>query len=724
MILLMVFSTAIAEKRILSLDDIYSPEKKIKFSGESPPNLTWSDSGDHLIKSGKYQDEIESLFARIDPSTGAETSLADKKYLLEALISLAGFDKPDAEKALKKAEFVLSPAEDKILVNCSGDLFLFEISNRVLKRLTTGGEEEKEAVFSPDGNQVTWIRDGDIFLLDLITGDEQKLTSRPGKDVQNGYLDWVYQEEVYGRGDFKAYWWSPDSRSIAFLRLDVSDVPVNTIVDQRSIHPKVETQLYPHPGDPNARVRLGIITVADGNVRWMDLERFGHEDFLVVMVNWTPDSRLTAQVQNRTQTWLELLSFDPRTGSEKLLIKETSPAWVDRIAKPCWLTDGSFLWQSDRTGFRHIYHYSSEGELIKQITSGDRDVRKLNAVSEEKNTLFFTASGESVTERHVFKVNLDGTGMEKITEKPGNHQADFNKQGTLFIDKWSDINTPPRIFLKNADGRTTRTVFENRVEVLEEYQPAKPEFVQVKARDGFVMEAMIIKPPDFDETKKYPVLMHTYGGPGSQSVLNRWGGTTYMWHRYLAEQGYIIWMFDGRISSGKGSQSAWEGYKNLGPVAVEDYEDGLDWLTSHPWVDGERVGIWGWSYGGYVTAFSLTHSSYFKVGIAGAPVTDWSFYDSIYTERYMGRPGENPEEYKATSVVEAAEKLQGKLLIIHGAIDDNVQVLNSMIFMDKLQKAGIQFEFMVYPGSRHGVRDEHQVRQMREMMTRFILENL
>ena len=718
--LLMVFSTASAQDRALTLDDIYGPENKVKFSGEDLPHLKWGAPGDYLIKSSDYQN---GLFIKVDPSSGTETNLVDKASLLESFAALPGFNDQDAGKALKDAKYILSPVEDKVLVQFSEDLFL--LSDKKLVRLTTNPDKEEVAAFSPSGDQVTFVREGDLYITDLVSGKERRLTERSDENTLNGYLDWIYQEEVYGRGDFKAYWWSPDSRYIAFLQLDISEEPVHTIIDNRPVHSGVEKQRYPHPGDPDAKVRLGLISVRDNRIKWMDLSRFGVDDLLVVRVDWSPGSdRVTAQIQDREQTWLELVAFDPAEGKKNLLIRETSPAWVNRLGKPFWLSDGSFLWQSERSGFRHIYHYSADGELNGEVTSGNWEVRALHAVSEGEGTVFFSAARENFRELHVYSVSLKGSGLKQITNLPGQHRALFNKQGTMFIDTWSDINTPSRIFLNWADGSSLRLIFENRVDVLARYHFSKPEFVQVEARDGFLMEAMIIRPPDFVESKKYPVLMYTYGGPGSQSVLNRWGGSTYLWHQYLAGQGYIIWVFDDRIASGKGVESAWAGYKNLGPVAVRDIEDGLDWLAGNPWVDKDRIGIWGWSYGGYATTFALTHSKYFKIGIAGAPVTDWRFYDSIYTERYMAEPRNNPEGYKDTSVVESAGDLHGKLLLIHGAIDDNVHIQNSVSLMENLQKAGIQFEFMMYPGSRHGVKDPHQVRQMREMMTLFILENL
>ncbi|MCK5793852.1 MAG: DPP IV N-terminal domain-containing protein, partial [Anaerolineales bacterium] len=468
----MVFQTAFAQDLSLSLDDIYGPESKIKFSGEDLPRLKWDSSGNHLIKSSDFEN---GLFEKLDLSSGAFINLVDRDIFLQSFIDLPGFGDQDAvKKTLKDAKYILSPGEDRLLIQCSEDLFLF--SESILVRLTSSSAKEEVITFSPSGSQVTFVREGDLYLVDLDTQKERRLTEKPDVNTLNGYLDWVYQEEVYGRGDFKAYWWSPDSRYIAFLQLDVSDEPVHTILDNCKIYPDEEKQAYPYPGDPLAKVKLGIISVRDNQIKWMDLSRYSGKDYLVVSVDWAPGSdRVYAQVQNRTQTWLELAAYDPAGGKEFQLIRETSPAWVDRLGKPFWLTDGSFLWQSSRSGFRHIYHYSTDGELVGEITNGNFDVRALHAVSEEQGTVFFSAARDDFKDLHVYSVNLNGSGFKKVTDLPGHHRARFNKQGTMFIDTWSDINTPSRVFLNRADGSTLRTLVENRVEVLDQYRLSKPE---------------------------------------------------------------------------------------------------------------------------------------------------------------------------------------------------------------------------------------------------------
>jgi dipeptidyl-peptidase 4 len=444
-------------------------------------------------------------------------------------------------------------------------------------------------------------------------------------------------------------------------------------------------------------------------------------------VGWKPDSsKVVIEITNREQNWLDLNFADPKTGKAETAFRESSKAWIetDGATLPRWLKDGSFLWLSERSGWKHIYHYSPECKLIRPVTSGKWEVRTLHGVDDVNGWVYFSGTERSQIGSDIYRIKLDGTGLVKLTETVGTHSANFDPTFTHFIDTWSDVMTPPQVRLYGADGKLVRVIDENKVEALKQFRLSKPEFLQVKTRDGFVMEAMMIKPHDFDPKKKYPVYQHTYGGPHAPQVRNGWGGVNLMWHQLLAEKGYIVWICDNRSASGKSLESTWTIYKNFGELELRDIEDGVAYLKSLPYVDPSRIGIFGWSFGGYMTAYALTHSTSFKMGISGAPVTDWHLYDTIYTERYMGTPQNNPEGYEKSSVVKAAKNLNGKLLLIHGTIDDNVHIQNTIQLIYELQKWGKQFEVMFYPKSRHGVTDPLLVRHMREMMLNFILKNL
>jgi dipeptidyl-peptidase-4 len=535
----------------------------------------------------------------------------------------------------------------------------------------------------------------------------------------------VYQEELYGRGNFSAYWWSPDSTAIAFIRFDENPVPEFTVVDHIPLYQKVEVTAYPKAGAPNPVVKLGVVNAAGGEIRWVDTFKYQPADFLISRVTWSPDSKkVVYQAQNREQTFLDVNFADARDGKSSNVIHETSKAWVGINEQPIWLKDGSFIWASERDGWEHLYHYSADGKLLKQITEGKWEVRSIEGVDEANGFIYFTAMEHNPIAPHGYRIKLDGTGLTRLTMAEGSHRIDLSPANNYFIDVWSDLNTPSQVRLHDAAGKLVRVIAENKVDSLKQYKLGAAELLQVKTRDGFVMEAMMIKPPDFNPSKKYPVMSYTYGGPHAPQVRNGFGGQTYMFHQLLAQKGYIIWVCDNRTASGKGLESTWPVYKNFGELELRDIEDGLTWLKSQPYIDGTRIGIWGWSYGGFMTSYALTHSQSFKMGIAGGTVADWRDYDSIYTERYMGTPQNNPEGYKKSSPVHAAKNLHGKLLLIHGTIDDNVHMQNTMQFVYELQKAGKQFQLMLYPKSRHGVTDPLLLKHMRQMMLDYITENL
>jgi dipeptidyl-peptidase-4 len=559
----------------------------------------------------------------------------------------------------------------------------------------------------------------------LSGSDERRLTSDGTAKILNGRLDWVYQEELYGRGNFEAYWWSPDSTMLAYLRFDETPVPEFPVVDHIPLDQILEVTPYPKAGDPNPLVKLGVINASGGPTRWIDTFKYQPADFLVVRVGWTPNSQqVVYQAQNREQTYLDLNFADAQNGKTRTSLRETSSAWVQVIDNPHWLSDGSFIWQSARNGWRHLYHYAQDGKLVRQLTDGKWEVRSFEGVDEKNGLLYFSGTKDSPIGVQGYRTKLDGSGLTRLTANAGSHSIDVNSGYDFFIDRWSDINTPTQVRLNTLDGKTVRVIEDKQIPELSQFKLVKPEFLQVKTRDGYLLEAMMIKPPDFTANRKYPVMQFTYGGPHAPQVRDSWGGSTYMWHQLLAQAGFIVWVCDNRTASGKGVESTWPVYKNFGELELRDLEDGLAWLKSQRFVDAARIGIWGWSYGGFMTSYAMTHSTSYKIGIAGGTVSDWRNYDSIYTERYMQTPQNNPEGYRKSSPVHAARDLHGKLLLIHGAIDDNVHVSNTIQFAYELQKAGKQFQLMLYPKSRHGVTDPALLKHMRAMMTEFILQNL
>lgn len=712
----------LAQNKLLTVDDIFDPVKKVNFSGTTP-TVRWLKDGRHYLLSSSTKDDAGKI-QKVDAANGEAVPFFDALKMQKALNALGGVTEADAKKLASRSTYQMSNDERAVLINWNNDLFYYQLGSDKALRVTNDPEEEVGETFSPDDRMLGFVRNNNIYVYDLAVQRERRLTADGSPKILNGRLDWVYQEELYGRGNFEAYWWSPDSTKLAYLRLDERPVPEFTVVDHIPYDQTLEVTPYPKSGDPNPVVQLGIVDAAGGATRWVDTYKYQPSDLLIVRVTWTPDGRkVVYQAQNREQTFLDV-NFAGDDGKSTTILHETSKAWVGINDNPNFLKDGSFLWQSERSGWNHFYHYSADGKLLGQVTDGRWEVSSFDGLDEAKGLLYFTATEHSPIAPQAYRIKLDGSALTRLTAGEGSHKVAISPDSKLFIDTWSDVNTPTQTRLYDVDGKLVRVIAENKVDALREYKLGASQLLQVKTRDGFEMEAMMIKPPDFDPKKKYPVLEFTYSGPHAPSVKNSWGGSAYMWHQMMAQKGYIIWICDNRTASGKSLESTWPVYKNFGELELRDLEDGITWLKSQPYVDASRIGIWGWSYGGFMTSYALTHSQSFKMGIAGGTVSDWRNYDSIYTERYMLTPQNNPEGYRKSSPVHYAKDLHGKLLLIHGAIDDNVHVQNTIQFVYELQKAGKQFQLMLYPKSRHGVTDPLLVKQMRQMMTDFVLANL
>jgi len=749
LIAIFVFSSFIAQAqdKLLSIDDIYDPTARIPFSGRPLQVRGWTKDG------RAYKVFQGGQLLRVDALSGESAPVYDTKKYVSVLSQTQGFTLDEANQIGQAPVQQFNAAETAVLINHNNDLWIYDLAAGTVKRLTnTMKDEELEADFSPDGRWVSFVRGMNLFVVEAATGKEKQLTRDGSSRILNGYLDWLYEEEIYGRGQKRGYWWSPDSKYIAFLRTDESPVPKFVLTDDTLTDQRVENTDYPQAGDPNPLVTLGIADVTKTSlipnvtklpkvgerlpptlarfgdvVKFVNTSKYRPEDFLIVRVAWAADSSvLTFQAQNREQTFLDLNTSD-MNGRVATLNREVSKTWVAINGDPVWLKDGTFLLQSEKNGFNHLYHHAKDGRLLKQITGGRWEISEFYGVDEANGYVYFAAIGENNDwiNTHVYRVRLDGTNFKRLTETPGTHSAIFNPTFTHFVDYHSDITTPAKVWLYAADGRLEKVLDENKVPVLDAYKLGKPQFLKIKTRDNFEMEAMMILPPDFDRNKKYPVFAFTYGGPHAPSVRNRWGGSQLMWHQMLAQKGYIIWICDNRTASGKGLESTWNVYLKFGQTEARDLEDGFSYLKSLSFVDPTRIGMWGWSYGGYMTSYFMTQSKTLKAGIAGGLVGDWALYDSVYTERYMRTPQNNPDGYRQGSVIANAANLSGRLLIIHGTIDDNVHQQNAMKLIYELQKAGKQFEFMTYPTQRHGVQPgTMQQKHLMTLMTDFIERNL
>jgi dipeptidyl aminopeptidase/acylaminoacyl peptidase len=663
----------------------------------------------------------EGKLLRVDARTGKGEPFTDPEKLKKSLTALKDVPLAVAEKLARATSFRTNPARTAFLFDLGQDLGLAYFDGSPAVRLTKSGGYKEHVSFSPDGTWVAFVRDANLFSVSVGTQEEKQLTTDGGGDVFNAKGDWVYEEEIFNRHG-KAYWWSPDGKQIAFLRFDDAPVKKFNLVDLAAPRGRLESYSYPKPGDPNPVVKIGVVSTDGGKPTFLDMGEYQPNETVIARVGWAGkngggnSNTVFAYVQNRTQTWLDFVTWSSPTAKPKKLFRETTGAWVEDPGEPHYLADGSFLFPSERSGWKHLYHYSAAGALLAQATKGEWEVRDVLRVDADEKRVYFTASYTSPTGTDLCRVDLGGE-TALVTEKGKSHRVSLAPHGPLYIDRFSDPGTPTRASVCEVDRGTVRKLDTNPVYERNEFKFGKYERVKIPLKDGFVLEGAITYPPDFDPKKKYPVWLFTYAGPNMPSLSDEWGGG-HILEQTLATSGIIALRVDPRSASGKGVQSAWTCYKQLGVQELKDLEEAVAWLAQNPYIDATRVGISGHSYGGFMAAYALTHSKTFSAGIASGPVTDWKLYDSIYTERYMLAPKDNPEGYAKSSCVGAAKNLNGKLLLVHGMMDDNVHMQNSAQFADALQRANRDFEMMFYPQSRHGIRGPHFLKLQLEFIRR------
>lgn len=578
----------------------------------------------------------------------------------------------------------------------------------------------EEVHVSPDASGVSYVEGQNLVIVDVASKERWQVTSDGSSELLHGVLDWVYQEEIYGRGDFQGHWWSPDSSKVAFLTLDESQVREFTVVNhvpngfltkERNVEPEVTN--YPKAGDPNPFARMSVADVKARKVTSVDMSGFP-ADCLVMRVDWTPDGSLMLMtVQDRIQTWARLCAVDPATGKPVTWIEETSETWVNRPESPRWLADGSFLWLSERTGFNHLYRYVRDGEgvkLVSAVTSGEWQVRSVERVDAQQQLVWFEGTRDGATGRNHYRVAFDGSGLARLTQGPGSHALDWNKDHTFFLDRVSAMDAMPAVHVVDGrDGTVVRAGISKAVmgDGAAKYGFLSRERVSIPTRDGIELDASVQLPRGFDPARKWPVYLPTYSGPDAPTVRDSWSASTY--NQLLGHEGMIVLQVNVRSASNRGQKYTGACYQQLGVVELRDLEDAVDWVLKNRSGDPEKVAIQGWSYGGFMAAYALTNSTKFSLGFAGAGVYDWRLYDTIYTERYMRTPQENAKGYEATSVIRNAKNLnpRSQLVIVHGTMDDNVHLQNAMQLLWALQTAGKQnFEVMFYPRSRHGLTQE------------------
>jgi dipeptidyl-peptidase-4 len=612
----------------------------------------------------------------------------------------AGLDEKAAAAALERVD--LSGKPDVRLLRSGEQCLVLDLVQRRAKVVGLAKALD-EALLSPDGKQVAYLSGQDIQVLDVATLKSRPLTTGGNAQLLNGRLDWVTQEEVYGRGQWRAFWWAPDSRRLAFLSLDVSRTPTFRMTDDRFHPQKHEDLSYPKPGEPNPVARLGLVDL-EGRVDWME-NPHPEEETLIVQVEFDPKGQLMAWWQNRIQNWAELHRYSG--GRAQLVQREFNPqGWVERPKPLRWLNDGSFLLQSERTGHEHLYRVSYDGQQVTPLTSGAFQVRRVLAVDEAAGHVVLESNRDNPIGLDAYVLDLKGKApMRRLTEGLGTHRVEVDPSLRYFIDQWSSATHPGQVVLRDLQGKALK-VLEDRSEAPVLFRRGTVKLVKVPTRDGYLMDGQLILPPDFDPAKTYPVFQTGYAGPSSPTVRDAWNANA--WDHFLAQQGYIVWKLDPRCASDKGMVYTQVCYRRLGAQELMDYEDGLAWLEQQGWADMKRVAIDGWSYGGFMAAYCATSSTRWKVAVVGAPVTDFRLYDSIYTERYMALPQQNPQGYDATSVVKKAADTRASVLILHGLMDENVHPQNSVMLLNALMEAGKDVQFVALPGAGHGPRGPWQ----------------
>ena len=605
----------------------------------------------------------------------------------------------------------------------TADYFLYDIANKKIAKIL---EQVQEPTFSPDGNKIAFAKQNNLFVLDLSSGKTTQITVDGKKNaIINGITDWVYEEEF---AFVRAFDWSADSKKIAFIRFDESLVPEFSMsMFHKDLYPTIETFKYPKAGEKNALVSLHIYDVNVGSKKDIDLSKYN--DFYIARMKWTNDSNvLCAQVLNRHQDNLDLLFIDGNSGNSKIVLNEKDKAYVDVTDNLTFLKDNSFIWTSEKDGFNHIYLYNKSGKLINQVTKGNWEVTNYYGFDEKNKTVYYQSVENGSINRDVYKIGLDGKNKKRLSNQIGTNGATFSPNFQFYINSFSSASTPTTYTLNNSkDGKKVQEIVNNNElsDKLKSYDLPLKEFFVLKTEKGNELNAWIMKPKDFDPSKKYPVFMYQYSGPGSQQVNNDWNGADDYWFMMLSQQGYIIACVDGRGTGFKGANFKKITQLQLGKCEVEDQIDAAKVIGNYSFVDKTRIGIWGWSFGGYMSSNCLFKGNdVFKMAIAVAPVTNWRFYDSIYTERYMQTPQENASGYDENSPINHVEKLKGKFLLIHGSGDDNVHVQNSMQMIEALIQANKQFDSQIYPDNNHGIYGGKTRIQLYTKMTNFIKANL
>ncbi|PAC27668.1 S9 family peptidase [Flectobacillus sp. BAB-3569] len=711
--------SVVAQKKNVSLDEVWS---KFAFSQKQVRSINW-------MKDGSFYSALENgriVKHQVTDGAAVET-LFDEGVSVENL-----------GQKITIADYTLSSNEQKILIETDpeqiyrrssrAENFVYDIKTKKLVKLSAGGKQSF-ATFSPDGTKIAFVRQNNLFMVDLNTMAERQITT-DGKwnNIINGMCDWVYEEEF---SFAKAFFWSPDSRKIAFYTFDESKVPEYNMQMWGKLYPTDYRYKYPKAGEPNSAVSISVYNLVDTKTVKMDLGK--ETDLYIPRIRWTINTNvLSISRLNRYQNKMELIHADAFTGKTTTILIEESRTYVDVENfgdDLTYLADGkSFIMSSEKDGYKHLYQYDMLGREVRKITSGNWEVDNFYGIDESTNTLYFTSTEIASIERHLYSISLDGKVKKKLSAERGMNSANFSPDFKYFILNNSASNSPLKVSLYRSANTQLIKVLEDNADLrarLTGYNISPKEFTVIKTADGVELNSWMIKPTNFDPNKKYPLLMFVYGGPGSQQVLNQYDGANFYWYQILAQKGYIVACVDNRGTGGRGSEFKKCTYLNLGKLEVHDQIEAAKYFGKLPFIDAARIGIQGWSYGGFMASNCLFQGAdVFKAAIAVAPVTNWRYYDTVYTERFLRTPQENPSGYDDNSPVTHAKNLKGNFLLVHGTGDDNVHFQNAVALEDALIKNNKQFQSFYYPNKNHGIAGGNTRLHLYTMMTNFLEKNL
>ena len=726
-----MFSTLLFAQKEITLEDIWA---KGTFRPEYVWGINWMNDGAYYSSPEQTENGVNIIKNSIKSGQKVGVIVNGDELKLNEKSEPIQFD--GYEFNADETKILFTTETEGIYRRSSKSVYyLYDVKSKKLSKLSNG--KQMFATYSPDAKKIAFVRDNNLFFVDLESNKEIQV-SKNGKrnEIINGWCDWVYEEEF---GFAKAFFWSPDGSKIAFYEFNESEVPEYNMQMWGDLYPEDYRFKYPKAGENNSIVNIKIYDVKTGKTTNIDLG--GNKDQYIPRIKWTNTSeKLLVYKMNRLQNRLDILQINTNITNKSatststsnsnivnVILSERDDAYVEIFDDVHFMEDG-FIMASEKDGFKHLYYYNWEGKLNNQITTGDFDVVELKGVDEKNKVVYYTSAEAAPMRRDLYRINLDGTKKSIITKGMGTHEIDMSPDTKYFIDTYSNINTPPSINIyEGYSGKLVRQLKDNHglKSTMKDFQFSDAEFFKFKTSENVELNGYMIKPKEFSENKKYPVLMHVYGGPGINTVNDEWLGSNYTWYQMLAQKDYIIVSIDGRGTGYRGAEFKKCTYGQLGKLEAKDQIEGAKYLKTLPYIDENRVGIWGWSFGGYMTSLCMTiGKDAFKMGIAVAPVTTWRYYDTIYTERYLGLPQDNVSGYDDNSPIQHAEKLSGKYLLIHGTGDDNVHFQNAVDFQNALIKANKQFDSFYYPNRNHGIYGGNTRLHLYNMMTNYILENL